>query len=284
MGSTPMGSSISTKMRENLVLLLLLAFNSISAPGLNVSPDLKDAVEDDNIDQYIRDILELIKSQMPNGIPDLGIPPLDPFEVPHFDIPHIDEDIIDVDIAVEELVVRNISTFETKQAHLDLEALTLQLQLDIADLRGDANYVLDGTVLVSLPIYGNGSMWLEVWGLELYGVAGVLINADGFLEVTRMNITAEVSGEIKLHLNNLYGDGNLGDSINNLLNVLGGFIFDLLKDILFPLLDKLLIDILNDVLSTCSIADLIANGSCFQQRLEESLASRASLPLQYLFK
>ena len=28
----------------------------------------RDAVEDDNIDQYIRDILELIKSQMPNGL------------------------------------------------------------------------------------------------------------------------------------------------------------------------------------------------------------------------
>ena len=63
--------------------------------------------------------------------------------------------------------------------------------------------------------------------MELYGAAGVLINADGFLEVvlmvemiamivimtkmdvsskvTRMNITAEVTGEIKLHLNNLYG-------------------------------------------------------------------------------
>merc|ERR1712037_635452 len=199
------------------LLLLLLAFKSISCARLEVSPEFKDAVEDDNIDQYIRDILELIKSQMPNGIPDLGIPPLDPF-----DIPHIDEDIIDVDIAVEDLVVKNISTFETKQAHLDLEALTLLLQLDIADLRGDASYVLDGTVLGFLPIYGNGSMWLEVWGLELYGAAGVLINADGFLEVTRMNITAEVSGEIKLHLNNLYGD-----SINNLLNVLGGFIFDL---------------------------------------------------------
>merc|ERR1712055_57363 len=280
MGTT---DSLSVKMRGNL-LLLAAAFDIASCAGINVSPDFKDVVEDDNIDQYIRDILELIKSQMPNGIPDLGIPPLDPFEVPHFDIPHIDEDIIDVDIAVEDLVAKNISTFETKQAHLDLEALTLLLQLDIADLRGDANYTLDGTVLGFLPIYGNGSMWLEVWGLKLYGAAGVLINADGFLEVTRMNITAEVTGEIKLHLNNLYGDGNLGDSINNLLNVLGGFIFDLLKDILFPLLDKLLIDILNDALSTCSIADLVANGSCFQQRLQESVASRASQPLQYLFK
>merc|ERR1712055_919328 len=280
MGTT---DSLSVKMRGNL-LLLAAAFNTISCARLQNSPGFKDVVEDDNIDQYIRDILELIKSQMPNGIPDLGIPPLDPFEVPHFDIPHIDEDIIDVDIAVEDLVVKNISTFETKQAHLDLEALVLQLQLNIADLRGDANYLLDGTVLGFLPIYGNGSMWLEVWGLELYGVAGVLINSDGFLEVTRMNITAEVTGEIKLHLNNLYGDGNLGESINNLLNVLGGFIFDLLKDILFPLLDKLLIDILNQALAGCSIVDLVENGSCFQERLQELMVAKAGLPLHHLLK
>jgi len=279
-------------MRNIFFLVFAALFNIILGANINASPNIKnnfelsarDILEDDNIDQYIRDILELIKSQMPNGIPDLGIPPLDPFEVPHFDIPHIDEDIIDVDIAVEDLVVKNISTFETKQAHLDLEALVLQLQLNIADLRGDANYLLDGTVLGFLPIYGNGSMWLEVWGLELYGVAGVLINSDGFLEVTRMNITAEVTGEIKLHLNNLYGDGNLGESINNLLNVLGGFIFDLLKDILFPLLDKLLIDILNQALAGCSIADLVENGSCFQERLQELMVAKAGSPLHHLLK
>ena len=74
--------------------------------------------------------------------------------------------------------------------------------------------------------------------------------------------------------------------------------FKHVQDILFPLLDKLLIDILNDALSTygrviltvliitmlttliittifiifllsCSIADLVANGSCFQQRLQQ---------------
>ena len=45
---------------------------------------------DDNLDAYLKEILELLKAQMPGGIPDLGIPPLDPFQVPHFDIPHIE--------------------------------------------------------------------------------------------------------------------------------------------------------------------------------------------------
>ena len=32
-----------------------------------------------------------------------------------------------------------------------------------------------------------GNIWNKVWGLELYGVAGVLINSDGFLEVAMSN-------------------------------------------------------------------------------------------------
>ena len=45
---------------------------------------------DDNLDAYLKEILELLKAQMPGGIPDLGIPPLDPFLVPHFDIDPIE--------------------------------------------------------------------------------------------------------------------------------------------------------------------------------------------------
>merc|ERR1711936_1190969 len=100
------------------------------------------SVRDDNLDQYIKEIPEMLKSMMPAGIPELGIPPLDPLEVPHFDIPHIDEDIITADIEINDLVITNLATFETKLAHLDMEALALELELTIADLRGDANYKL----------------------------------------------------------------------------------------------------------------------------------------------
>jgi len=46
--------------------------------------------KDDSLDNYLRLVLEKLRESMPTGLPDLGIPPLDPFEVPHFDIPHIE--------------------------------------------------------------------------------------------------------------------------------------------------------------------------------------------------
>merc|ERR1711892_1448145 len=142
------------------------------------------AVRDDNLDAYLRQILELLKAQMPGGIPDLGIPPLDPLQIPHFDISPIEEDIVKVTIEIDNLVISNLATFETKIAHLDIE------QLSLADLRGDADYKLDGTIASIFPLCGEGPMMLEIFGLDLYAKAGLLINTEGFIEVTEMDITA----------------------------------------------------------------------------------------------
>ncbi len=60
--------------------LIFLTFTGIFAVPVS---------KDDSLDNYIRQVLELFKSQMTTGIPDLGIPVLDPFAVPHFDIPEI---------------------------------------------------------------------------------------------------------------------------------------------------------------------------------------------------
>merc|ERR1719348_2917586 len=214
------------------------------------------AVRDDGLDEYLRQILELLKAQMPEGIPDLGIPPLDPFQVPHFDIPPIEEDIAKVTIEIDNLVITNLATFETKVAHLDIEQLSLELELTIADLRGDAEYKLDGTLAAIFPLYGEGPMWLEIYGLDAYAKASVLINEEGYIEVTSMDITADFT-DIKMHLDNLLGGGPFGESINNLLNVMGVYIWDQVK-------------VINDALSGCSIADLIENGSCFKEKLEEA--------------
>jgi len=237
------------------------------------------ALKDDTLDQYLKDILELLKSQMPYGIPDLGIPVLDPLEVPHFDIPHIDETIIVADIAIDNFVIKNLATFETKIAHVDLEELGLDLKLNIANLRGDADYVLDGKVLGIIPLYGDGPMWVEIHDLDLTGRAAVLINAEGFLEVAELTLDAEFSS-IHVNFTNLLGDGNLGESLQNIINLMGGFIWDQLKDFLLPLIDDLLIKVLDDAFEGCSIQELIENGSCFKDRLEEAFKNgRATIPL-----
>ena len=45
------------------------------------------------------------------------------------------EDIVKVTIEIYNLVITNLATFETKIAHLDIEQLSLELELTLADLR-----------------------------------------------------------------------------------------------------------------------------------------------------
>merc|ERR1712116_15036 len=140
-----MGHTLPSKRVKMRIVLALL---SLSALGHGV------ALKDPAIDEYIAAILELLKTQMPTGIPDLGIPPLDPFEVPHFDIDPIDIDDpvpVKLNITIDDFVIKNLATFETQLAHLDLEGLGLELNLTIADLRGDATYSLDGLHSASSP-------------------------------------------------------------------------------------------------------------------------------------
>merc|ERR1712168_1036213 len=247
----------------NFAIMKLATFFilSLSLLALSQQKALRDPVDD-----FLKQTLELLKQMMPEGNPALGIPPLDPFEVPEFEIPHIEEDIITADVSIENLVVKNLSTFDTKVAHLDLENLALTLELGINTLRGDAIYNLTGSILGLIPLYGDGAIWLEIYDLDLYASAGVLINEDGYVKVTSMVVSAELSS-IKVHLDNLLGGGNFGESVNNLLNLLGDYIWDQLKGLLFPLLEDVLTDVINDALNGCSIADLIETGSCFRDNL-----------------
>ena len=66
------------------LLFVLTAWNSI------IINFICQVNKDDSVDDYIKAILEELRAAMPTGIPELGIPILDPFDVPHFDIPHIE--------------------------------------------------------------------------------------------------------------------------------------------------------------------------------------------------
>merc|ERR1739842_42368 len=97
-----------------------------------------------------------------------------------------------------------------------------------------------------------------------------------------MELSADFT-DIMVHLDNLVGGDNFGETINNLLNLLAPMIWDLVKGFLFPLLDDVLITVLNDALAGCNIADLIQNGSCFQERLADILKNHSEMPFP-LFK
>jgi len=243
-----------------LVLVLCLLAGSTTAVPVNK----KEINKDDSVDNYIKAILEELRAAMPVGIPELGIPILDPFDVPHFDIPHIEEGPVVADITIDDFTIKNLATFESKTVHLDVVGLSLELELDIPMLRGDAIYSLDGTILSLFPLYGNGDMYIELSGLAIKAAAGVLIDGEGKVQVTDMNLGADFDNAV-IHLDNLVGGGDFGETINQLLSALAPTIWDQFKDLVFDELNTVLTNIINDELGKCPIQDIIAGNCKLQQ-------------------
>lgn len=42
------------------------------------------------IDDFLVEILEVLREKLPAGIAETGIPPLDPFDLPDLEVPHIE--------------------------------------------------------------------------------------------------------------------------------------------------------------------------------------------------
>ena len=109
------------------------------------------AERDTPIDDFLVEILEVLREKLPAGIAETGIPPLDPFDLPDLEVPHIEwvipgnhsviedsllrDEVVSLDIDVKDIVVRNISTFVIKEAHVSLESLRLDLELEVSKLR-----------------------------------------------------------------------------------------------------------------------------------------------------
>lgn len=239
-------------MASYLLILTLFAAGSLALPAAN------NKARDDSLDNYIKAILEQLKAAMPNGIPELGIPVLDPFDVPHFDIPHISESGAEIDVTIDNFVITNMATFETTLAHVDITALSLELGLKIPLLRGDADYTLDGSIFSLFPLYGDGPMYVILNELLVGGKAGVTLDTEGYLQVYELTLDATFDS-IDIHFDNLVGGGNFGEVINQVLSLLGPQIWDLVKDDVFKELNGALLSILNDALHKCSINDIINN-------------------------
>jgi len=157
-------------------------------------------------------------------------------------------------------VLKNLATFETQDLHVDLLKLHLDIHLTLPKLRGDAVYSLDGSIFNLLPLYGDGDMLLELNELSIDVQGGLLITADGFLQVSGLEMDANFQSA-NLHLDNLLGGEDFGENINNLLTAFAPAIWNEFKDEVFKEVNEALTKIINAELGKCSIAQIVG-GNC----------------------
>lgn len=239
-----------------LKLLCLIALLAVAASGSTAASVKRVFTEDENesLNRYIKALLENLKTEMPNGVPQLGIPPLEPLHMPEI-LTDIQEGMAKIRLHMLDLVISGLSSFVVREVKGDLNTMTFALDLFLPEISGQSYYDLDGKVLI-FPLYGKGMAGLKVNDLHFKGTATISIIDMQMVQLTHFDIHILFS-QIQLYLENIVGGGNLGNIVNTVLNMLGKLLYDKFKDQLLPPLNNIIKKALNEQLAKIKLSDLI---------------------------
>jgi len=208
---------------------------------------------DDSLNNYILATLENFREQMPTGIPEFGLPAMDPLKIGDQSISHSDSKV-QVDLKLNNPTVINLSKFKVNSLNTDLINLRFRIELGFPSIVATSNYDLKGKAFRILPIFGNGGAQITANNLKIVTTAAIsMVNSKFQLSSFNHDLSY---GSINVNLQNLVGGGSLGEVVNGLLNIFGPKLFDMKKADIQRELDQIIIKEINNKLKDFDISSL----------------------------
>ncbi len=216
----------------------------------------------DSFEHFLSSVLNKLKDHTKDGIPALGIPPLDPLSIGSFSFSEKDEAYVDIKASFEDVVITGISTINFTNLSFDHNSFKVSAAATISNLKGTGKYKLDGTAVTIVPLKGDGDVTAEIDDIAV--TISMAVTTFDISSLTAKVIVSGISfevGDIKVNLANLEGGGQLGKVLNQILNLLGKKIFDATEPYISDALEKALKSLINNELKT--LHDQASN-NCFK--------------------
>ncbi|XP_052130008.1 uncharacterized protein LOC127751071 [Frankliniella occidentalis] len=179
-----------------------------------------DLVED------VQKTIEDFQALMPTGDPALGIPQLEPLSIRELPL-SVKVTPFNAQILAKNILAAGASGFEVTHISLRDDG-KLAVALNIPDIEVTGAYDIDGKVkvgFISVKLSGNGPLALSAVGIKGEGVAEVVERPNGGLHVNDLQISSWNYETLKVQLDNLFGGGVMGKTVNTLINkILPAFI------------------------------------------------------------
>ncbi|KAK5650548.1 hypothetical protein RI129_001577 [Pyrocoelia pectoralis] len=116
--------------------------------------------------EKIMRLLEEFRRYMQRGIPELGIPILEPLIIEKIEIGIASKNVGVVNGEMESVEIRRLSEFKVDYVNWDFKHhLTLNLSFPQIDVVGQ--YSIDAHISKMIQVYGKGPFWLKIGGLSL---------------------------------------------------------------------------------------------------------------------
>ncbi|XP_069683452.1 protein takeout-like isoform X1 [Periplaneta americana] len=211
-----------------IILAVLHLASSATLPATFKQCHQKDPSLNECLKVAVQDAIQQIGT---NGIPDLGVGPLEPMAVKEVKVDQGGHGPVAIKLQFTNLKIYGIpeSTITKADTHLDKYQLISESQTPI--FRFDADYVIDGQILV-LPIRGKGVCNITLESLTaVHDIKGKPVTRDGevYMELTSYGLKLKTK-RLHTRFENLFnGDKTLGDTMNKVLNENHEVIFNELR-------------------------------------------------------
>lgn len=196
---------------------------------------------DPEFDECSRTAVQQLFNALGPGLPEIGVPPLDPLKIPKIRILQGDGPV-NVNAALDDVTVSGFGQTEVLMSQVDGKTYDFFTKLRVPKIRIEGTYDLKAKILL-IPLVGRGLCWFEPTNMTIDIISDVkLYEKDEFVffNITAAHVKYSIGG-LKLRMNNLFdGINALEESTNVYLNENWRPVSESLR----PILSKTIEDIL----------------------------------------
>lgn len=244
--------------RSSLIILcsLVVAVYGRSLPSF-IKPCKR---SDPALDTCLIQLIDSIRPNLAKGIPEMRIPPLDPFHVPHLVLDQ-GSPSVNFQANFRNIVAHGAKNFNLTGARIDFDEPSLTIDVGFPFIKIFSDYNITGKVLV-VPIKGNGKCEGNFTNIfAKVKLLGKYEKKDGktFLSVQERKIKLKI-GALKIHFSNLFnGNKQLSETTNVFINENWRDILEEINPLVEDTIGEVMMQIIKGFLDLYTLEDLIPN-------------------------
>ncbi|KAK1123546.1 hypothetical protein K0M31_008251 [Melipona bicolor] len=214
-----------------------------------------DSAASKGLEFKIRRIIEKIRARMPYGIPELGIPALEPFHLDELYINFDNPDIGNISIVLENLSLYNLSTFVVNKAKLSLIGPIFAANISVPKIHIEGFYNISGDIGNTVDLQGSGPFKADVYDFQLYVSSLLGFRKGVYLKTFYMDFSLR---SIDINLENFTDDDELTDVINKVVRELTPKVIEFIKPDILPGIQSYVGNKINETIQQITLKDVMS--------------------------
>ncbi|XP_043261114.1 uncharacterized protein LOC122402413 isoform X1 [Colletes gigas] len=228
---------------------------SLLINATRVTTGIIDSAASKGLEFKLRRFLEKFRGRMRYGIPELGLPPLEPLQLDEIDIDINNPEIGNVSLTIENLVVHNLSTFVTNKAKLSLIGPTITGNVTIPHVYAEGIYNISGKIGDMLQLNSSGPFKADIYDFNLY-VNTVLGYSRGmYLKSFYLDFSLR---SIDMRLENFMEDEELSQIMSKVFQELTPKVLDIIKPDILPGIQSYVAGRVNETIHHLTMKDIFS--------------------------